>query len=134
MHFPNDITRGGVGLNATFFGAYLSVMGWPSSHRDDVDVDTWDEDTSHSFYAGYQIPIVKAFRIIPIIGYAAATTTHTDGSDWSVDDSGIVNSQKKSEDASDFDFGGILCLNTKRVNWYFQLTKHTMGGGIAYQF
>lgn len=134
MHFPNDITRGAVGVNLTIKGFYIDVMGWPSSHKDDVEYKKWKESTSSLFHVGYQIPIIKTVRIIPIIGFAKASTTATDGTDYSVGSSGIVDSQSSSTDASGFDAGSILCLNSKKVNFYIEVTQHLLGGGIGYQF
>src|SRR5574344_1227388 len=134
MHFQNNITRGAVGLNLTIKGFYIDVMGWPSSHEHDVEYKSWNEGTSTTFHLCYQIPIINAVRIIPVIGYAEASTTETDGTDYRTGYSGIENSQSFSTDASGFDAGAILCLNSKKINFYLGITNHLIGGGVGYQF
>ena len=134
MHFKNDITRGGAGFNFMYHGIYVDFMAWPSSHDDDVRVGTWKEETCHTFHAGYQIPLNKKIRIIPVIGYAVADITYTDGYDWSVTSSGIKKEQSSSSEARGFDFGAIFCVNIKRVDLFAACTAHNLYGGIGWEF
>jgi hypothetical protein len=117
-----------------YHGIYVDFMGWPSSHGDDVRVRKWEEETCSTFHAGYQIPLNRNFRIIPVIGYATANTTYTDGYDWSVSSSGIRNSQYSDSEASGFDFGVVLCVNIKRVDLFASCTAHNFYGGIGWEF
>ena len=66
------------------------------------------DKTSAVVHIGYQIPIVKNLRFIPVIGYAKIAYGTTDGSDYTISDSGVVHnkfSEKKS--VSGLDFGGV---------------------------
>lgn len=134
MHFPNDVSRGAVGFNLRIKGFYVDLMGWGSSHERDVNYDKWDERTSFVAHIGYQIPLFKCFRIIPIVGYASAGKTKTDGTDWSVDSGGIKNEESSSTDASGVDAGGLVCINIRKLNIYLGITNHLYMGGVGIQF
>lgn len=134
MHFKNDVTRGGVGFNFMYHGIYVDYMGWTSSHGSDVKVGKWKEETCKTFHAGYQIPINRNFRIIPVIGYAVADITYTDGHNWSVTSSGISNSQYAAAEDKGFDFGAVFCVNIKKVDLFAACTAHNFYGGIGLEF
>lgn len=134
LHFPNDVTRGAAGFNLTIKGFYLDLMGHGSSHKRDVEYKKWSDNTAMAVHVGYQIPLFKSFRIIPIAGYAYAGKTKTDGTNWTTDSSGIINSESYSSDASGFDAGGLICVNIKKLNLYFGATKHIYAGGVGIQF
>ena len=68
-------------------------MGWPSSHENDMGVDKWSDKMTTVVHIGYQIPIVKNLRFIPVIGYAKIAYGTTDGSDYTISDSGIVHNK-----------------------------------------
>lgn len=131
---PDDSSQGAVGLNLTIKGFYLDVMGWPSSHDNDVRVDKWKEKTCNTVHFGYQIPITKAFRLIPVVGYFRVGHTTTDGYDWTVRNGTIHNATSSSNDVDGIDYGGVAVINIKRINIYGAYTRHCLYGGIAYQF
>lgn len=74
-----------------------------------MGVDKWSDKTSAVVHIGYQIPIVKNLRFIPVIGYAKIAYGTTDGSDYTISDSGVVHnkfSEKKSVSGVRFWWGG----------------------------
>lgn len=130
----DEKTTGVFGLNLTIKGFYIDFLGNGSSHVSDVKVDKWKENSGYLFHFGYQIPITKSFRIIPVVGYYTQGTTTTDGYDWKVTSSGIRNKTYTDIDSRGFDSGGIIVLNVKHVNFYGVCTMHSIYGAIAYQF
>ena len=130
----DDKTRGGFGLNLTIKGIYLDFLGKGSSHKSDTKVDKWKESSGTVFHVGYQLPVTKSFRVIPVIGYYTLGSTTTDGYDWKVTSSGISNKTSTSIDSRGVDYGGILVLNSRHVNFYGACTTHALYGGVAYQF
>lgn len=131
---PDDASQGAVGFNLTIKGFYLDIMGWPSSHDNDVRVDKWREKTCNTAHFGYQIPVLKAFRLIPVVGYFRVGHTTTDGSDWTIRNGNIHNATSISSDVDGFDYGGIAVFNINRINIYGAYTRHCLYGAIAYQF
>lgn len=133
--YGRGISNGAVGVSLAIKGFYADVMGWPSSHENDMGVDKWSDKMTTVVHIGYQIPIVKNLRFIPVIGYAKIAYGTTDGSDYTISDSGIVHnkfSEKKS--VSGLDFGGIAVINVKKVNINLAFTKYSILGGIALEF
>ena len=130
----DDKTRGVFGLNLTIKGVYVDFLGKWSSHKSDVRVDTWKESSGTVFHLGYQLPVTKTFRVIPVIGYYTLGSTTTDGHDWTATSSGISNKTSTSVDTKGVDYGGVLVFNLKHVNFYGACTRHVLYGGVAYQF
>lgn len=130
----DDEARGVFGLNLTIKGFYVDFMGKGSSHKNDVRVDKWKESSGTVFHTGYQIPVTANFRIIPVVGYYTLGTVSTDGYDWKVTSSGISNKTSTSIDSKGVDYGGVLVINSRRVNFYAGCTRYTLYGGVALQF
>lgn len=40
-------------VNATCYGVYLDIGGWPRSHKEDVRIDKWDDECCFAFHLGY---------------------------------------------------------------------------------
>ena len=87
MGYGRGVSNGAVGVSLAIKGFYAGVMGWPSSHENDMGVDKWSDKTTTVVHIGYQIPIVKNLRFIPVIGYAKIAYGTTDGSDYTISDS-----------------------------------------------
>lgn len=133
--YGKNISNGAVGISLTIKGFYADIMGWPSSHEHDMGVDKWSDKTSLVLHTGYQIPIVKSLRIIPIVGFSKVAYGTTDGSDYDISDSGTVHNKfSESKAISGLDFGGIVVINIKKLNINLALTKYTILGGIAMEF
>ena len=131
MGYGRGISNGAVGVSLAIKGFYADVMGWPSSHENDMGVDKWSDKMTTVVHIGYQIPIVKNLRFIPVIGYAKIAYGTTDGSDYTISESGIVHnkfSEKKS--VSGLDFGGIAVINIKKVNINLAFTKYSISSFV----
>ena len=97
--------------SVTFYNVYVDFGGWPQAHGSDVRVRQWDEDRAYLFHAGYQVPITSWLRITPMVGYACDETGVTDGSNWSVTDSGIHNKFYADKAVKGFDYGGQVMFS-----------------------
>lgn len=133
--YGKDLSSGAAGFNLTIKGFYANIMGWAPSHKNDMGVDKWSDKKCHLAHAGYQIPISKSLRIIPLIGYANVTAGTTDGSDYEFSESGEVHNKFTGEETvSGLDFGGVAVINIKMVNINLALTKYAVFGGVAIEF
>jgi hypothetical protein len=132
--FDEDATVGAIGLNFMGYGFYVDFIGWPSGHENDTRVDTWRDKTSFGVHAGYQLPVTKSFRIIPIVGYYRSGETVTDGSRWSSTSTGIRNSSYNEDAARGFDYGAVLVYNYKMLNVFGACTRGAVYGGIGIEF
>lgn len=131
MGYADDLTMGAFGMNTTVKGFYADFLVLPRAHVNDTNVEKWDDKQCFGFHAGYQIPIVKALRIIPMIGYSHISKGTTDGSSWSVGSNGIVNSYKADTKINEFDYGAMVVVNIKKVNIDVAVTRHAIFGGVA---
>ncbi len=133
---------GDVGLmsfGATVRGIHVTIGWLGSTHKDDPHLDTWNEDASFMFHAGYQIPVVKAFRIIPVLGMVGVGEAHTDGYDWDFTydaygrPTGMTN-KVTTELEYKFDYGAHLVFNHRKLIVNLGVTRHTLLGGIGLEF
>jgi hypothetical protein len=133
--YGKEITSGAFGISLTIKGVHANFMGLYPSHKDDVRVGEWSDKTCTLLHIGYQIPITRKVRIIPIIGYSKIAYGTTNGWDWEVDGSGnIDNNYLEKKSISGFDYGGIVVFNWKKLIINVALTKYTMFGGIGLEF
>ena len=116
------------------FGLTLGVVGWqddqpglPINHRDDIGTETWIDETSFAAHIGYQLPITKTVRFIPIIGAADCGTVTVNGAQWHFEDGHIVNDTKyNGYGGGGLDYGGILVIHHKKWNFSATYTNHTV--------
>lgn len=134
---------GAMGINATFYGAYIDCMWWPRKHGNDVRIDKWQDRSVLAAHFGYQIPFFQyeggSIRLIPMIGYASIKKGITDGADWSIDDSGIDNKFNVTEKKGGFDYGAALAFQNSdshigAYDFYLGVTRHTIWVGLAWEF
>ncbi len=121
-------------MSTTIYGVYADFGGWPSSHGSDVRVDTWDDDKALTFHVGYQVPITKWLRVIPMVGYAYDATGTTDGYNWHTDSNGIHNKFNVDDQIKDFDYGGAVVFNMKHFNIQVTATRYSWYAGIGIEF
>ena len=78
----SDYARFGMGANILIGGVYLDFIEAEPQHRYTSRVtDTkWNDNASFCINAGYQIPILKWLRIMPLVGYGQTNDGITDGS------------------------------------------------------
>ena len=133
--YGKNISSGAIGLNLTIKGFYADFIGWPGNHSKDMGVDSWSDKTCIAAHFGYQIPIVKSLRFIPIIGYAKVASGTTDGSHYNISSSGTVhNSFSEDKRISGLDFGGVAVINWKMININLAVTRYAIFGGIGIEF
>lgn len=130
----DDMAYGALGVNITAYGLYADFMGWPKSHANDVEVEKWHDKSSMAAHVGYQLPVTKSFRIIPVVGYAKVEEGATDGSNWKVGSSGIVNDFEAEHKKDGVDYGAVLVLNIGKINLYAAGTRRTFFGGLGFNF
>jgi hypothetical protein len=122
-----------VGLSGTMWGAHLRIMGlWPA-HSSDASVEKQDDKSCFAVHAGYQIPITKAIRIIPLIGYSRVSLGYTDGSNYTINN-GIHNHFETTDKTDGLDYGGSLVFNHKMLVITASYTTHTAFGSIGVEF
>jgi hypothetical protein len=131
--FP-DNTSGAVDISTTIWGGHLNIIALPAAHSKDVSVDKQKDKTCFAIHAGYQIPITKAWRVIPLVGYASVDRGYTDGSNYRVDGNGIHNSFVSTDSNSGFDYGGSIVFNYKMLIVSAAYTKHTAYASIGLEF
>lgn len=121
------------GVGATVRGFHITIGGTGSTHEHDVNVDTWNEDASWTLHAGYQIPIVKSFRVIPVIGVIGVGEAHTNGYDWNYSH-GQINNKVSVDMTHKFDYGAHLVFSHRKLIINALLTRHAFLGGIGLEF
>lgn len=126
---------GAYGFGLTIKGFHLTIGGsGGSSHEHDVRVDSWKEKSSCLIHTGYQIPIIKSFRIIPIVGVAGAGEVTTDGADWNISQDGTIHNKTTQDLKYKFDYGAHLVYNHRKLIINLVASKHTVLGGIGLEF
>lgn len=76
-----DRTRFGMGGYVLYNGFYIDFLNAEPQHKFhayETD-ERWNDNAAFSIHAGYQIPVVKWLRIMPIIGYTQTNEGITDG-------------------------------------------------------
>lgn len=130
--WQDDQPTPAIGFSLQFFGVYFDVMGLPAGHSDAIGTETWVDETSFATHIGYQIPITKAVRIIPIIGAADCGTVTVNGAQWHYENGRIHNDTKYNGDGcGGLDYGGILVIHHKKWNFSAAYTNHTVYFGAA---
>ena len=139
----DNFNFGAAGINASFYGLYADFMGWPRKHYDDLRIDKWEDSKVFAFHGGYQIPIHYydggSIKLIPLLGYARVEHGITDGSNWDVTDTGIVNSYHTTDVKSGLDYGAAFAYQNydKKIgyyNFYMAYTRYTAWIGFGIEF
>lgn len=127
--------RGLFGVNMTAAGIYLDAL--INLGKSSYDYETGDESgvTVFSFHGGYQIPISRYIRIIPVIGYGKVSEGTSSGTEWYVDyDYDVHHKYYENYGEKWFDYGATAVINIKHFNIYLTYTKHFIYGGIGVSF
>ena len=110
-----------LGANALFNGVYVDFLKAEPQHRytnaDEVSNTKWNDTVAFCINAGYQIPVFKWLRLMPLLGYAQTNEGVTDGSKVNVD-----------VDETSFDFYHPYKVTPGTRTHYFNF-----GGGISIQ-
>ena len=131
-----DETGSGMcGVSFTLKGIHVDLGGLGPGHKHDVNVGKWTSKVAYSIHIGYQIPIVNAFRIIPLIGYASTGKGYTDGYNYEISYGGTVtNDSSMTFDNQGFDYGAKFVINIKKFNINIAATRYVYYGGVALEF
>lgn len=125
---------GAGGINLSIWGIYADVFFSPAAHTDDTGVDTWEDDQGIATHIGYQIPIRRWLRLIPVVGYCKVSEGETDGSDYYINDSGVHNAFTANWSEGGVDFGGLMVLHFGIINIYLGGTTSSAYGGVGFEF
>ena len=70
-----------LGFNAVIWGVSVNVIKEGPQHRYDNSVSNakWNDTVAFNIDFGYQIPVLKWFRIMPVAGYCQTNQGVTDG-------------------------------------------------------
>lgn len=120
--------------NLTVYGFYFDIGGWPRSHGDDVRVEEWDDDEAFMFHVGYQLPVTKWLRFVPMVGYAHDATGTTNGHHWTTSNNGINNKFEVDDKFSKFDYGLGTVFNMKHFNIQGTVTRYSWYIGFGAEF
>ena len=128
-----------MGANLLVNGIYVDFLASDPEHKYARTSDTkWNDHVVFCINAGYQIPILKWLRIMPVIGYAQTNDGITDASRtiWDVDEysSNTYHPYKvtKGSRSHYFNYGGGLSIQP--CKWFsINLigTAHAIYGGVG---
>lgn len=75
-----DRARFGMGGYVLYNGFYLDFINAEPQHKFSRSTDErWNDYVAFSINAGYQVPVLKWLRIMPLVGYAQTNEGITDG-------------------------------------------------------
>ena len=128
-----------MGANLLVNGIYVDFLASDPDHKYSASSDTkWNDHVAFCINAGYQIPILKWLRIMPVIGYAQTNDGITDASVtiWDVDEysSNTYHPYKvtKGSRSHYFNYGGGLSIQP--CKWFsinLIATTNALYGGIG---
>ena len=129
-----------LGANILVKGFYLDYLSSSPEHRYSPASDTkWNDHKALCINAGYQFPILKWLRVMPLVGYAQTNDGITDASKtyWEYDEysSGTDYHPYKVTPGSRlhyFNYGGGLSIQP--CKWFSinaVATRHAIYGGIG---
>ena len=87
----SEYARFTLGANVLIGGVYVDFMSADPEHKYGPSSDTkWNDHMAFCINAGYQIPVLKWLRVMPLIGYAQTNDGITDASEtyWDYDEDG----------------------------------------------
>ncbi len=127
-HFENHVAAMGFGV--TIYGFHMTIGGVGDCRLKNGASLPDKNNASAMVQAGYQIPVVRAFRFIPVVGTAAAGRT-------------VYDREKKSEDGRPesrlkmnyrFDYGVHFVYNHRKLIVNAAITRYTVFGGVGIEF
>ncbi len=132
--YNHNVKLGVYGLGLTIKGYHLTIGGTGGTHENDVKVDKWKEKSTCVIHAGYQIPITKSLRIIPVVGMAGAGEIITDGADWDISQDGTINNKETQDMVYKFDYGAHLVYNHRKLIINVAASRYTIFAGVGLEF
>ena len=134
----NGVRSSAVTFNV--FGAHFDYhSNTEGNHVRNLGVDNYDGYNAISWHIGYSIPITPHFSITPLVGKVNYQEGYYNGSNWGVDDNGIVNEWVSVSELADIDFGAKATLDILDAEYlgiaiFATLTAYTYSGGFELIF
>ena len=140
MAFNTQYARFGMGMNLLAWGVYLDFNKTDAQHKYDGKFsDTqWNDDEFFNISLGYQIPILRWFRVMPLVGYAQTNEGITDASTINIktgeESSSVYHTYTVTPGTRVhyFNFGGGISIQP--LKWFsinFAYTRYAIYGGFA---
>ena len=140
MAFNTQYARFGMGMNALAWGVYLDFNMTAAQHKFDRKFsDTqWNDDEFFNISLGYQIPILRWIRVMPLVGYAQTNEGITDASTINIktgeESSSVYHTYTVTPGTRVhyFNFGGGISIQP--LKWFsinFAFTRYAVYGGFA---
>ena len=136
----SEYARFTLGANVLIGGVYVDFMSADPEHKYGPSSDTkWNDHMAFCINAGYQIPVLKWLRVMPLIGYAQTNDGITDASKtyWDYDEDSAVSTYHPYKVTPGsrlhyFNYGGGLSIQP--CKWFsinIVGTRHAIYGGIG---
>lgn len=133
----------GMGLSAMVWGGYIDFIKSDAQHKYDNHVSdtTWNDTEAFSINLGYQIPILRWLRVMPLVGYSQTNEGITDGSTVNISSSENSGTMYHDYDVTPgsrkhyFSYGAGLSVQPLR--WFSinaVVTSKAIYGGISLNF
>lgn len=130
-HFDSDVAV--MGFGATVYGVHITIGGVGTCKLPDGTKPTGKNTASAMVQLGYQLPVTRSFRIIPVVGTAAVGKIVYDMEDAHL--RAADDPQKTRLDMSyRFDAGVHLVFNYRKLIVNAAITRYTVFGGIGVEF
>lgn len=128
-----DSHVGVMGFGVTIKGVHLTIGGVGSCKLPAGTEPSGKNTASAMLQVGYQIPIVKAFRVIPVAGFAAVGKIVYDNTDGNLSKPGD-DPKTKLAMRYRFDGGVHFVFNHRKLIVNAAITRYTLFGGIGVEF
>lgn len=135
----SNYARLAMGANLLVNGIYLDFLASEPEHKYSRPSDTkWNDHVAFCINAGYQIPILKWLRVMPLVGYAQTNDGITDASKtiWDIDEysSSTYHPYKVTKGTREhyLNYGGGLSIQPSK--WFsinLIATRHAIYGGVG---
>lgn len=122
-----------MGFGATVYGVHITIGGVGNCKMAPEEVVKGRTTASAMIQFGYQIPIVRAFRVIPVVGTAATGKVVFDMTDAhlrSADDDPKTRLKMQYH----FDAGVHLVYNHRKLIVNAAVTRYTLFAGVGIEF
>lgn len=128
-----DSHVGVMGFGVTIKGIHLTIGGVGSCKLPDGKKPSGRNTASAMVQVGYQIPVVKAFRIIPVVGTAAVgkIVYDTEGQEMRKPDEAP---KTRLDMRYRFDGGVHMVFNWRKLIVKAAITRYTAFGGVGVEF
>lgn len=130
-HFDSHVAAAGFGV--TVNGFHITIGGVGSCKLKEGQEPSGKNTASAMVQVGYQIPVVKQFRIIPVVGTAAVGKIVYDLENQAARKPGDPE-KTKLDMKYHFDAGVHFVFNYRALIINAAITRYTVFGGIGVEF